>query len=308
MNPNDLLLWLSAKGHGTWGRFRAAVDELQESYELDGENQDLNEGGSDPNSLPIHHRLRLNLERLGHAEFFRRNCENGWRVVPPVLAGAEEGDRAIGILCGARTVKLVERIANLPGSRATGQPECPDRIEITAETTTGLKCIAEAAGLHFAPQAARMLLGALPPVDNWQLRTAEEFPFGGDWEVHRFSPASLQWLPATAGEARVSTFGLFRFRVAQQLQYFISLKNRAYKIPVQVGKYLILKRRRPRIVSYDAETQVLSMPLSCRPPLLVDRALTLCSGLMPDADGGRLFYRRISKSIAITVTALLRQT
>ncbi|MCO6435459.1 MAG: hypothetical protein J5J06_00030 [Phycisphaerae bacterium] len=307
MNPNDLLLWLSAKGHGTWGRFRAAVDELQVMDESNGDDEDLGEGRPDANSLPIHHRLRLNLERLAHAEFFRRDFENGWRVVPPVLACVEDGDGAVGILCGARTENLIECITDLPGSCVTSRPECPDRVEITAETNAELELIAQAAGLHFAPNAARMLLGALPPVDDWQLRTAAEFPFGSDWEVHCFSPESFQWSQLTADEARSSSFGLFRFQVAHQPQYFISLRKRGYRIPVQVGKYLVLKRRRHRVLAYDAETQVLSMPVSCRPPLLVDRALTLCSGLIPDVDGGRLVYRRINKSIAMAVTGLLRQ-
>jgi hypothetical protein len=307
MNPNDLLLWLSAKGNGTWGRFRSAVDELRVMDESDRDDEDLSEEGSDAGSLPIHHRLRLNFERLGHAEFFRKDFENGWRVAPPALAGVEDGDRAVGILCGARADKLVERITDLPGSCVTSQPECPDRIEIIAETDAELERIAAAAGLHFAPQAARMLLAALPPVDDWQLRTPAEFPFGSDWEVYRFSPESFQWSPVTANEARSSSSGLFRFRLAHQPQYFICLRKMVYRIPVQVGKYLILKRGRHRVLAYDAEKLVLSMPVSCRPPLLVDRALTLCSGLIPEVNGGRLIYGTIDNSIAMAAARLLRQ-
>ena len=77
MNPNDLLLWLSAKKSGTWSRYLAAVDELQASEEPSNYDDDLGEGVPDNSSFPIHHRLRLNFEILGHAEFFRKDYKNG---------------------------------------------------------------------------------------------------------------------------------------------------------------------------------------------------------------------------------------
>ena len=139
MNTNDLLLWLSAKGSGSWSRFRAAVDELQvpdESIDEDHDPRDV------PNNQdrPVHSRLRWNLERLGHVEFFREEFPNGWRVVPPTLACATNLDGAVGILCGARTDKLLTRIKDAAARLRicqSSQPECPDRIEIVATRWLG---------------------------------------------------------------------------------------------------------------------------------------------------------------------------
>ncbi len=85
MNANFLLMWLSAKASGSWVRYRAALDELSLSSNSEiGENSD--DTRIDIRTFPIYHRIRQNLERLGHAEFFRKDFPNGWRIVPPILA------------------------------------------------------------------------------------------------------------------------------------------------------------------------------------------------------------------------------
>lgn len=309
MNPNDLLLWLSAKKSGTWTRYRAAVDELQVSEELSNYDEDLGEGVPDNSSLPIHNRLKLNLERLGHAEFFRKDFKNGWCVVPPILVCGDNKVDATGILCGARTDQILAQLQGAADVRilVTNQIECPDRIEILAEHNGQLEQLAISTDLYFQTNATRVLLASVPPVDDWQFRTPTELPFSEDWDVHRFSAKSLGWLSATAKEARSASFGLYRFRIAYQLQYYIQLNGRTYKIPVQVGKYLVLRKKRQHVVIYDADNHTFSVPLSYRPPLLVDRALTLCSGLIPYIENGRLIYPNVSSSIAMTAASLLRQ-
>ncbi len=310
MNANNLLAWLSAKGSGTWSRYRAAVDELQVSDHTNGEDEDLHENVPDSGSLPVHHRLRLNLERLGHAEFFRKDFKNGWRVVPPVLACASNQPEAVGILCGARTDQLLARIEDASTDlriTATNQKECPDRISIIANDQRQLQSVAESVGLHFQPEAARMLLAAVPPIDDLQLLTPAELPFGADWEVKRFSPKTLGWASATADEARSASFGLFRFQMAFRPQYYLRSRRKEYTIPVQVGKYIVLRKHRRRVVSYNADKQTFLVPVSCRPPLLVDRALTLCSGLIPRVEKRHLKYQNVSKAIALKTAALLKE-
>jgi len=310
MNANDLLIWLSAKGSGNWSRFRAAIDEL---YLLDdpiGDDEDLNENAPVGGGLPVQHRLRLNLERLGHAEFFRKGFQNGWRVVPPTLACLSNNSEAVGTLCGARTGKLLEHVENADSTLRTTfsiQQGCPDRIQIIAKYESQLQNFADSVGLYFQPDAVRMLLSAVPPVDNLQLRTPTELPFGTDWDVNRFSARKLQWVSASSGEAASAFFGLYRFYVRFQYHYYLCLRKKAYKIPVQVGKYIVLRKKRRHVLSYDEDKQILSMPVSCRPPPLIDRALTLCTGLIPDVENGRLEYSNINKTTALTSSALLRQ-
>lgn len=310
MNANDLLIWLSAKGSGSWSRFRAAVDELYLSDDSNGDDEDLNESAQVGGGLQVHHRLRLNLERLGHTEFFRKGFQNGWRVVPPTLACLSNKSEAVGTLCGARTDQLLARIENVAAAlriTVTGQPECPDRIQIIAQDQSRLQQFAESTGLYFQPDAVRMLLAAAPSVDDPQLRTLTEMPFGTDWEVNRFSVSKLRWTSASPGEATSAFFGLFRFYVRFQHHYYLCLRGKAYRVPVQVGKYIVLRKRRLCVISYDEDKQTLSMPVSCRPPLLIDRALTLCTGLIPGVENGRLEFHNINKTIALTTSALMRQ-
>jgi hypothetical protein len=310
MNANNLLTWLSAKGSGTWSRYRAAVDELQVSDYANGEDEDFHEDVPDSSSLPVHHRLKLNLERLGHAEFFRKDFKNGWRVVPPVLACVSNQPEVVGILCGARTdqlLALIEVASSDLHITATNQKECPDRISIIANDLRRLQSIAESVGLHFQPEAAKTLLAAAPPIDDLQLLKLAELPFGPDWEVKRFSSKTLGWVSTTADEARAASFGLFRFQMAFRPQYYLRLHRKEYTIPVQVGKYIVLRKHRCRVISYDDDKQTFSVPISCRPPLLVDRALTLCSGLIPRVEERLLKYRNVSKAIALKTAALLKE-
>ena len=60
MGPNELLYRLSATQTGSWAQFRCAVEEVM----LDGE-----ELIKQPDRLPLHQRVRFNLQQLGHIEF-----------------------------------------------------------------------------------------------------------------------------------------------------------------------------------------------------------------------------------------------
>ncbi len=132
-------------------------------------------------------------------------------------------------------------------------------------------------------------------------------PFGEDWTVSRFSSSRLGWTMSTANEARVSTFGLFRIDIRYRFIYYLRHSERTYKVPVQVGKYVVLRRKRRHVVSYDSKNKILSVPVSCRPPLLIDRALTLCTELIPAIEEGKLKYGNIPKEIAYNALELLRQ-
>src|SRR5262249_45946131 len=175
MNVNNLLLWLSAKGSGSWARFRAALDELRDRDSLlDGE---VEESESGTGNFPIHHAVRQNLERLGHAEFFRRDFPTGWRVVPPILASVSKGSTVVGFLCGARNAELmehIERSSSVLQIEAKAQIGCPDRIQITAKDQSQVQQLADEWKIIFQPNAPRMLLAAVPPVNNEQLRIAAE--------------------------------------------------------------------------------------------------------------------------------------
>lgn len=311
MNANSLLTWLSAKGCGSWTRYKAAVDEQQVSEESDVDGEDIDVMTPDRMGYPIYHRVRQNLERLGHAEFFRSDFPSGWRVVPPTLTSVTNASQqVIGILCGARTDRLMTQISAFSSDlliERTDQAECPDRIQVIGSGRSQFQQLADASGIFFQPDAPRVLLAAIPPVDDRQFRRSAELPFGSDWDVSRFTTDTLGWTAATAANARMSSFGLFRFNIPFQPQYYLKLRGEAYRLPVQVGKYIVMRKARRRVLLYDPVSEILRMPVSCRPPRLFDRALTLCSGLVPDLERGFLTYQNINREIALTAFGLLRQ-
>lgn len=308
MNANELLLWLSARGSGTWDRYRSTVDELQAAEQQDGDAEDAIDQGAGYNGFPIHHRLRSILESLGHAEFLR--SEGRWQVVPPTLACITSEDGVLATVCGARTDHLLARMEQAASHlriERTPQNESPDRIQILAKDASQLQDVSRTSGFLFQPDAARTLLAVIPPVDHWQLQSPAELPSGHDWEVKRFSTSTLGWADARADDARTASFGLFRFAVYSQPHYYLRLKARTLKVPVQVGKYIALRRDRRKVVQIDHAARTMRMPVSCRPPILVDRALAMCSGLLPHFEGGQLVYKNVTPDMAFTVRELLRQ-
>ena len=310
MNPNELLLWLSATGGGTWSRYRTALNELAVPGTSDDPMDDTDENVPVTRSLPQHLRIKFNLERLGHAEFFRRDFKNGWRIVPPTLISMPGGTDAHGLLCGARTKQLLTSLRELVGERkilVTPQVECPDRIVLKCSKPQELSEVATAGKIFFQKAGIERLLTAIPPVDSHQLRTQSELPFGPDWEVNRFSSRSLAWIESSIDEARGRMFGLFQIRIRSRPEYFLIVQAKAYKLPVQVGKFIVLKRAHRKVVHYDQECRVLSMPIICRPPLLLDRALTLCTGLIPEIVQGRLEYHSVELRHSRAAMRLLRQ-
>lgn len=265
------------------------------------------QGGGD---LPLHLRVKLNLERLGHAEFFRRELSNGWKIVPPVAVVLPGSKGARALLCGARSDQLLGKLYEVVGEdrvSSDAQVDCPDRIVFEAGSMWSLFGLCEAANLIVQDRGIERLLVATPPVDNFQLRLPAELPFGEDWNVKRFSPSNLKWAESSIDEARRRRFGLFQIQVRFRPEYFLKFHSDSYRLPVQVGKYIALGRSHQKVLRYDYGRRVLSVPVICRPPLLLDRALTLCTGLVPDIVDGYLEYRRVEPEHYISAKRILRQ-
>lgn len=316
MSANSLLLWMSARRSGSWAQFRAAVEELHlgADAEVDGEGDDA----PDQFALPLYQTLRFNLQRVGHAEFFAGAGDGAeWRVAPPVLAITRHQCGLLGVVAGARSLSLMDRLRSAAARhraeiRVFALASYPDQILITAETRDTLASTAEEAGFFLQDDAPAALLASLPPVDDPRVRYHTELPFGSDWRTERFSPEDLVWRSAKLDDARAVSAGLFRFSLRHQRHVLFCCRGAVARIPGQVGKYLVLRRRRRQVLRYDAPKRTLSMPTSCRPPFLIERALIMCSGLIPSYDGGGprggcLQYAEIPEDIARLAAALLRQ-
>lgn len=311
MNANELLFWMSAKAFGSWPQFRSAVARLCVS------DQSASDGGPRHVESPLakvspHQLYRLNLQRVGHAEFFTRRTEHDWRVAPPTLAVTFLEGAVRAVVSGARSTELLRRIFSWSEIRPERSQSAgsPDVIRLSAASARPIQDFANRNGFAVQMDAAHAILGALPAISDSSVLQPTDLPFGDGWHIERFSVAELRWLAASHRDALNTSSGLFRFSLGHQRKTLFCASSHAFHVSAQVGKYLaLLQRRRRRILRHDARGARLIIPASCRPPFLIERALVACSGFLPVfcRESGDLHYRDIPPSVARLAAALLRQ-
>ena len=313
MKANELLLWLSARREGSWQVFRGAVDQL---HSIDGESASENAATPVMGEFPVHHHLRLVLERLGHVEFFACGCEEGWRVAPPTLAVHPLPDGFRGVLSGGRSPALVERVIRTAAEfgckcERLVVDDAPDVIRLVARETSAVENVAAQAGVCLKQDAPLAILSCLPPCDApARRRVPFEFPQGADWVIDQFDTDALDWRHTDRGCAETTSHGVFRFLLRyDRPRYFLRWRSATFQLPRAVALYVLIRRARRNVVRYDGASRVFSVPARCKPPQLLDRALVLCSGMPPayNKTNLRLAYADVPPDIARFAAELLRQ-
>lgn len=301
MSPNELLLWLSARKEGSWLQFRGAVERLDLASHKPDADQD--------SSLALHHRIRLNFERLGHVEFGTDDSEKGWRAVPPTLALSQHKSTVCGVLCGARTPKLLDRVRKAGaefGLQESEWADSPHVVRMQATDAEPLIALARNESLMCQLDAPTALLSNLPPIASIGNLAAAPMPHAGrEWEVKQFTieKRAIKWKTVTVQIANApEAEGLFCFTRYQTPQYFLKSDSRTISLPGSIGKFIILRRRNKRVLRYDRQKRLLSVPAICRPPVLTERALILCSGFPAtysvQREQGVLSYSEIPEEVA----------
>jgi len=313
MIAEKLLLWLSAMREGSWWQFRAVVEELATDELVDCETSgvDLLSDGD----FPLHQRLRLNLECLGHVEFFAHEFQDGWRVAPPTLAVRQVGNRAVGIMCGARSRQLLEKLRGATSTHCQFQQQAivdgPDRLCVHSDNLMSLEHCAVDAGLHFQRDAPFAILMHLPRIGPPNKTTSEAYPVGADWIIHQFRPGELRWEKTERKAAEKVPNGFFRFKGPYtKPRYFLRWGGVIQEMSSRgVGVYVTLRQAHCNVLTYAEWKCELRLPSICRPPKLLERALVLCSGLTPiyDFTTGQLVYHDVPPNIARLAAKLLEQ-
>ncbi len=305
MGNNEILYWLSANRAGSWAQFRSAVEDLVP-------RGDEAVAGPDRPYL----RIRFNIQQLGHVEFFEHGCENGWRVAPPVLALSEQSNGVVGILCGARLPNLIRKIEEVADSVRREQhtgAEHPDVFRLVGDHASDLEDVAQRAGVLFQPYAPLSILSCLPRVLDLKAWNSNEspLPFGRDTNITRFelTKRSCRWVESSVEDAKRARDGLFRVTRFQRREHYLRLNGRTFRVRSQVGNYFVAAVRRRQLLRYDRTACQLIVPDVCRPPMLVDRALILCSGFLPrhDKETSTLTYSDIPEGIAGKAASILCQ-
>jgi hypothetical protein len=187
-----------------------------------------------------------------------------------------------------------------PDVTAIPQEEGPDVLRFVTRDPGAPERMANQLGAITQKGAPLLLIGALPSVSDFVGgRPETDLPLGAEI-IQRFSVSTLAWQASSRQSALQAKHELFRFRLAHQNLYYLCLAGKTYRVPPEVGKYFMLRRRHRRVMVYKPESGELTVPAICRPPMLIERALTLCSGMLPrfERSNTRLCYCGIPELIA----------
>jgi hypothetical protein len=257
------------------------------------------------------YRVIEDLAVLGHVEL---EADNRWRVAPPVLAalGEESEQSATAVVCGARTRGLMDRLAKACADQGAevesiAQNGRPHSLLVTAATTSDLCAIATASAMNWQRDAAFTLLASLPTIATWP-RTPCQMVAGKVEEVRRYSKSNLRWTASSLEEARNAVRGLFLIkRDWNSIVLMKDGKDAQSEIDSAAGRLAVVAGARK--LQLDLNSRSLRIPGALRPPTLITRALTLCSGLLPEFGREKrdLAFRGISHRIAhlaVSITGL----
>ncbi len=224
------------------------------------------------------------LVTLGHAEWTGLNA---WRIAPPVLAGLRQNSDFAAILCGARTPRLLDGLAQ--ASRAAGtrismvhRGDRPSTVMVTASSQELLTDTAVRAGVALQRDAALTLLACTPSIREWPRRPCPMVQ-GRVETVRRFSKSKMHWVVSTLAEAANASAGFFR--IQRDYDWVSLIKGSAQDaalIDDRAGR--MAAAARCKVLLWNRESGMLSLPAQLYPPSTMARGLALCSGELPSFD------------------------
>jgi hypothetical protein len=279
------------------------------SYRSQGNAADL------PPDLAVAEERRWLLEDmavLGHIEV---DFDGKWRIAPPTLADtSDETDQThAGVICGARTRGVTERLfsaCELHGGSLESSAQAdgrPDRVVVSAPTSQALSAIAASARMRRQRDAGFSILACLPAIRSWP-RTPCPMVEGNVEDVSRFSKSELKWKSSSLDAARQAVRGLFRIKRDWTTVTLIkSGRDTQAQIDLHAGRLAAVAGAKR--LHLDLQARTLRLPLALKPPILISRALTLCSGALPEIDWEtrQLIYRDIpikTARLAVSITGL----
>ena len=291
IEQQDRLLYvLSTKVQMSWGSFKEACSVLQlpegagcagiEIGADDGMRREL-----ESQALPA---LRT-LEALGHCDSEFVPAGNHIYAAPPVLARLP-GPEAAGVLAGQRypgsrgkleraceDIGVSLEVSHQPGAHEPGAGSlAPCRVLVRAESDAQLAVLAGLHHLHWigSPPAWHLLHASLELHAFLGTCRFEDGLSGGD-EV--FDTGRLRWVP-TAG-AGVSALLSRRRTPRGGYSYLYRRGSGRAVVDPAWGRYAALWDEQRNVIGYDGTRRALAVPAGVRLPSLLERAVTMCSGL-----------------------------
>lgn len=291
----DLILdALAVVEAGSWNAFRHLIDHSESERFIPHE------------ALRTLRALAYLDVEVGH----RNAAPQRWSLSPTALLAMPKG--ASAILAGRRTPELLEMLhrvatandARIDYSTANGRPR---RYQIEAEHRGVLQQVADAVAIPLVFDAPRRILERMPTIRDI-LSSQPELLVPDGCTYDRFESGANRWSQVDASSERLAGGYQIRFPTGER-RHAVWADGIWRECGNATAKYAGAAAVGEHIMSYDEERQELTCLLGARPPGLFERALTLCSGELPQTPGDhRAIYRNVPDNVHRWIAAKLGPT
>ena len=283
-NGDILLYALSARHRVPWRRFRQYFDEVYRRAAIS--RQDEEDQGISNHRW---HVLRA-LSSLGHIDW--QFGTGGIEVVAafPALALLPVLRSCSAVLCGARSPGTVDRLRQASStfgvavsvlSQAGISPYAPARVELQAENALDLKAVADKVGIQFMnPAPARLLARGSVSLSEYKSSLIWSSDSDLDWPRRDFNAEQTRFSEATDPSTR-HRLSQYRNPVTSVPRHRLWQDGMWAEVEPDWGRFTILAASTNQGLQYLLEKRKVLVPFGAPLPVLLSRALGLCSGTWP---------------------------
>ena len=293
MSGNKLVYWLGHLGEGTWEAFRKAVEQLAEPKE------------HEDDALPrLIRTLRFRLSDLGFLDFLLDKRKR-WQVPPPVLASFPE-NRETAILCGGRSPDLVAGLklaaaTNQCSIRCEERPSLPDHIIVTGQINQ-LEALAASTRIRLSADFAQELIEHFVTIESL-LAEAQSGEAMIGWRQEFFDLQTCRW----TADRLSRTVCKCASKYGRTMTFLQISRTKTVVLPGREAIYGAAMLSGTSIVSYDAESKTVSVPMSAPLPDACARLACISSGKAGTIDEGLVRYAPVPPRVARIILASLGQ-
>lgn len=282
-NSDRLLYVLSAKQEMSWTAFKSAFGSLYTSI---ASVSDLEKQSIKNKRLEV---VR-SLQSLGHCDFDFTG--NRVYVAPPALVRLPCAGFPQAVLAGARSPQMLEQIKDVCdalGNHIKVEIQLdndlsliPRQITVQVEDVEELRKIADSLNIHFRenPAAWEILNFSGSLQDYFATRKWSSAP-EINWQRQTFNIDSLQFHSYQGTETNIRLSQYKNPKSSTQTYYFWR-DGQSTEIDRDWGRYAVLSTLHLNVLVYDKRKFMMAVPIGAKLPCWLERALTLCSGHMPE--------------------------
>jgi hypothetical protein len=294
MDGNTLIYWMSHLGEGSWQAFSRAVIQLDQRADQEDEES----------VRKLVQSTRFRFSEIGSVDFIPEKNRR-WQVLPPVLASFPEQINE-AVLCGGRSPGLISQMHDLAATagcevQIKQGPGLPDHVTIRG-SSEAVAAMASSMSVRRSADFAEELIESFVTIDK-HLANAPVQDLMIGWTRRYFDLASCRWtteeLPRTVCEC-TSRYG-------RTMTFLQISRTKSVLLPRREAIYGAAALSGVPIVSYNAATAELTVPMHAPLPDACARLACISSGNVGVLNGGRVSYGPVSHRIAKIILASVGQ-